>query len=461
MFAARSVPTGGLICCSLAFQSFTEKEILLRVGVFTPLLSQLSLDDVLKKLKGLGVTTVELGTGNYPGDPHCKLSMLDNAAELDTFRKKLADNGFSISALSSHGNPLHPDSSIAKANQEVSRKTILLAEKLGVPVVIDFSGCPGDSDTAKYPNWVTCPWPPEYLDVLDWQWEKKVTPYWRERAKFAEDHGVKIASRCIRDLSRTVRKRCCSCAQLPAKRSAATTTPATCSGRASIRSPRFVCSGMRSSTFTRRTRRFIAAICQLRVFWIRRSTPMNGTVPGFSARWATGTAMNGGASLISTLRMFGYDYVLDRTRGQHSVARGRAHKGDPVPRYDCDQRKTSGGMVGITRNFRNFTRVFTPGSFMLKRLAAIVFLLALASAAFAQNSKKNQPNERSVNGEVNRRCWRSAEGRRGAAGKYQDASDPLVHREDDGTYVFNGLNTDVDYQLSAQWSVGSAVQRKH
>jgi sugar phosphate isomerase/epimerase len=177
-----------LISCS-----FTEKEIHLRVGVFTPLLSQLSLDDVLKKLKGLGVTTVELGTGNYPGDPHCKLSMLDNATELNTFKKKLADNGFSISALSCHGNPLHPDQNIAKANQEVSRKTILLAEKLGVPVVIDFSGCPGDSDTAKYPNWVTCPWPSEYLDVLDWQWEKKVTPYWTERAKFAEDHGVKIA----------------------------------------------------------------------------------------------------------------------------------------------------------------------------------------------------------------------------------------------------------------------------
>ena len=66
-----------------------------------------------------------------------------------------------------------------------ARQTIRLAEKLGVPVVIDFSGCPGDSDHAKYPNWVTCPWPPEYLDVLDWQWEKKVTPYWTKHAKFA------------------------------------------------------------------------------------------------------------------------------------------------------------------------------------------------------------------------------------------------------------------------------------
>jgi sugar phosphate isomerase/epimerase len=99
----------------------------------------------------------------------------------------------SISALSCHGNPLHPNASVAKAYQETSKKTILLAEKLGVPVVIDFSGCPGDSDSAKYPNWVTCPWPPEYLDVLAWQWDKKVTPYWTKQGKFAEDHGVKIA----------------------------------------------------------------------------------------------------------------------------------------------------------------------------------------------------------------------------------------------------------------------------
>lgn len=165
----------------------------MRVGVFTALLGQMPLDDVLKKLSGLGVSTVELGTGNYPGDPHCKLSMLENTSELSEFKKKLDDHGISISALSCHGNALHPDKAFAAANAEVNRKTILLAEKLGVPVVIDFSGCPGDSDEAKYPNWVTCPWPPDFLDLLEWQWEKKVTPFWQERGKFAADHGVKIA----------------------------------------------------------------------------------------------------------------------------------------------------------------------------------------------------------------------------------------------------------------------------
>ena len=165
----------------------------MKVGVFTPLLSSFPLEDVLKKLAKLNIHTVELGTGNYPGDPHCKLSMLENKAELSEFKKKLADHGVTISALSSHGNPLHPDADRARQDREVSRKTIQLAEQLGVPVVIDFSGCPGDSPNAKYPNWVTCPWPPEYLDVLRWQWEEVATPYWVEHGKFADDHGVKVA----------------------------------------------------------------------------------------------------------------------------------------------------------------------------------------------------------------------------------------------------------------------------
>ena len=165
----------------------------MRVGVFTALLSQFPLEKVIEKLKTLNINTVEVGTGNYPGDPHCKLSMLDNKQELDRFQKLLADNGITISALSCHGNPLHPDPQVRKGYQETSRRTVELAQRMKVPVVIDFSGCPGDSENAKYPNWVTCPWPPEYLDVLAWQWDKVTIPYWKEHGKFAADHGVKIA----------------------------------------------------------------------------------------------------------------------------------------------------------------------------------------------------------------------------------------------------------------------------
>ena len=165
----------------------------MRVGCFTALLSQFPLEKVLEKLKSLSISTVELGTGNYPGGPHCSLDMLGNKTKLNDFKKTIADHGFTISALSCHGDPLHPNAAFAKANQDVTKKTIQLAEKLGVPVVIDFSGCPGDHEGAKHPNWVTCPWPPHYLEILDWQWNKKVIPYWVKQGKFASDHGVKVA----------------------------------------------------------------------------------------------------------------------------------------------------------------------------------------------------------------------------------------------------------------------------
>jgi sugar phosphate isomerase/epimerase len=148
---------------------------------------------VLKKLKANGISTVELGTGNYPGDAHCPVSLLDDDRAFDAFRKTIDDHSFSISALSCHGNPLHPDPKIGNAHREVSRKTILLAKKLGVPVMVDFSGCPGDSPNSLRPNWVTCPWPPDFLDTLKWQWDEVVTPFWKQHAKFAEDHGIKIA----------------------------------------------------------------------------------------------------------------------------------------------------------------------------------------------------------------------------------------------------------------------------
>src|SRR5579885_2254030 len=165
----------------------------MKVGLFTVLFSNLSLQEVIDKITPLGISPIELGTGNYPGDAHLKLDILSSPAKIKEFKQRLDDQGVSISALSCHGNPLHPNKKFADTCAEVSRKTILLAEKLGVTRVIDFSGCPGDSDDSKNPNWVTCAWPPDYLEILKWQWEKKVIPYWKKRAKFAEDHGVRIA----------------------------------------------------------------------------------------------------------------------------------------------------------------------------------------------------------------------------------------------------------------------------
>jgi sugar phosphate isomerase/epimerase len=164
----------------------------MKVGLFTALLPNLSLDEVIAKVKPLGIEALELGTGNFPGEPHLKLEWLNQPAQLKEFKQKLEDAGIAISALSCHGNALHPNKEIAKLHDATSKKTIRLAEKLGVKTVIDFSGCPGDSEKSKYPNWSPTAWPPDFLEIIKWQWEKKLVPYWLKHAKFAEDHGVRI-----------------------------------------------------------------------------------------------------------------------------------------------------------------------------------------------------------------------------------------------------------------------------
>ena len=166
----------------------------MKLGVFTALFGGLTLDQVIEKVTAAGLDAIEIGTGAYPGSAHIDVDgLLGNRSKVKAYRQKIADAGLTISALSCHGNPLHPDKAFAKNHDEIFRKTVRLAELLEVGVVITFSGCPGDSDGSQQPNWVTCPWPPDYLKVLEWQWARKVIPYWTKAGKFAQDHGIRVA----------------------------------------------------------------------------------------------------------------------------------------------------------------------------------------------------------------------------------------------------------------------------
>jgi sugar phosphate isomerase/epimerase len=166
----------------------------MKLGVLTVLYQRISLDEALDKLGALGVEAVELGTGNYPGNHHCNPArLLEEPSRAKDLKAKIEDRGLIISALSQHGNPLHPEPATASAAHDTWRQTAQLAEMLQVPVVNAFSGCPGDHDGARYPNWVTCAWPSDYSKILEWQWNEKVIPYWQREAQLARDHGVKIA----------------------------------------------------------------------------------------------------------------------------------------------------------------------------------------------------------------------------------------------------------------------------
>lgn len=165
----------------------------MKIGVFAVAFSGMPFEQALDYVKSVGVEAVEIGTGNYPGNAHCDVDkLLASEQERKNFLNAVESRGLVISALSCHGNPLHPDKAIAKANHDIHRKTVELAQKLGVERVVNFSGCPGGSPDDKTPNWVTCPWPTDFTDTLNWQWNEVVIPYWKEEAKFAKDHGVKV-----------------------------------------------------------------------------------------------------------------------------------------------------------------------------------------------------------------------------------------------------------------------------
>ena len=165
----------------------------MRVGLFLALFGDKTLDEALDLAVKAGVTAVEIGAGAYPGSGHVDVKrLIDDPGARGEFMGKIVTRGLLLTALSVHGNPLHPDPAVAAAHHEAFRDAVRLASLLGVQNVNGFSGCPGDGPEAKNPNWITCAWPDEFRDVLDWQWRDRVVPYWREQAAFLREHNVRF-----------------------------------------------------------------------------------------------------------------------------------------------------------------------------------------------------------------------------------------------------------------------------
>jgi sugar phosphate isomerase/epimerase len=173
-------------------QASTANKRKIPIGVFDPVYDKLSLDQMLDTISALGLEAVEIGTGGYPNNNHCPVDeLLADPAKAKAWKKKFEDRNILVATLSCHGNPIHPDPAHARRDIETFRKTVLLAERLEVKVIVGFSGCPAGTPTDTQPNWITYRWPPEYNDMLQWQWKEKVIPYWKEASKFARDHGIR------------------------------------------------------------------------------------------------------------------------------------------------------------------------------------------------------------------------------------------------------------------------------
>ncbi len=165
----------------------------MKIGIFTALFGDKTRQEALDIIAAEGIKAVEFGAGAYPGASHLDVEKL---LESDAARKELMHDvesrGLMISAISCHGNALHPVKAIAQDHHQAFVNSVKLASLLGVPCVNGFSGCPGDSSTAINPNWVTCAWPDEFRDILEYQWKEVVIPYWTEQNAFLKEHNVKF-----------------------------------------------------------------------------------------------------------------------------------------------------------------------------------------------------------------------------------------------------------------------------
>lgn len=162
------------------------------IGVFDPVYEHDALDAMLDKVHALGLEAMEIGTGGYPNNLHCPLDeLIQDKAKAKAWQKKFTDKDIRVATLSCHGNPVHPNVQHAQKDVDTFRKTVLLAEMLDVKVIVGFSGCPGGTPTDTQPNWITYRWPPEYDEMLQWQWKEKVVPYWKDAVKYARSHGIK------------------------------------------------------------------------------------------------------------------------------------------------------------------------------------------------------------------------------------------------------------------------------
>ncbi|HLV79805.1 MAG TPA: sugar phosphate isomerase/epimerase [Chthonomonadaceae bacterium] len=169
----------------------------MKIGIFTALFHDQPIEQALDTIAQAGIQAVEFGAGAYPGNRHLHdlggvQQLISDEGARRRLKQMVESRGLEISALSVHGNPIHPDPNVGREHHESFRNGVLLAEKLGVGVVNGFSGCPAGPKGGDV-NWVTCAWPDEFRDILDYQWNQVAIPYWREQNAFLKEHHVRFA----------------------------------------------------------------------------------------------------------------------------------------------------------------------------------------------------------------------------------------------------------------------------
>lgn len=160
----------------------------MKLGFVSDSLGGMPFEALLDNAARLGVSGVEVNTGGWSTAPHFDLEAMKTSADARRDFVKAFDNrGLEIIALNANGNPLHPTQ---PAQGECLKDTIRLAGDMGIRTVCTMSGLPAGRAGDLMPNWVVSSWPPETQEILRYQWEEKLLPFWTEIATLAKEYGV-------------------------------------------------------------------------------------------------------------------------------------------------------------------------------------------------------------------------------------------------------------------------------
>jgi sugar phosphate isomerase/epimerase len=160
----------------------------MKLGFVSDSLGSIPFANMLDHAVRMGVQGVEVNTGGWSTAPHFNLTEMKRSVEARrAFLAAFADRGLEVIALNANGNPLHPTD---RAQGDCLRDTIRLAGEMGIRTVCTMSGLPAGQDGDLTPNWVVSSWPPETQEILRYQWEERLPPFWTEIVALATSCGV-------------------------------------------------------------------------------------------------------------------------------------------------------------------------------------------------------------------------------------------------------------------------------
>jgi sugar phosphate isomerase/epimerase len=165
----------------------------MRLGAYTAILHDRSIDDTLAVLKDLGLDSAEINSGGFLPAPHLPIAQIRASGDArEEYLGKFAAAGIVLTALNCNGNPLHPDPEVGARHGQDVRDAIELAALLGVRRVVTMSGLPAAERGGRLPSWSVLAWESATLDAMDYQWGEVAVPYWKDIQARARDADVKV-----------------------------------------------------------------------------------------------------------------------------------------------------------------------------------------------------------------------------------------------------------------------------